>query len=321
MSLPVPQSGKLTSGMRKQPFHRPVLPSRIVQPQSLTDVADELYSLAPAEFTAARDARARQMRAEGQRDVSEQIKKLTRPTASAWLVNLLVRDAADEMKRLFEIGDALHVAQRSLAGDRLRELSGQRRQVIADLLPMASRLAATARLPASAAILGEVKATLEAALADPQARAAVQSGRLTRGLAYAGLGEREPPAASARSARSRTASRARPPRPATGAARRREEADRSVREAEAGADAAAAALADAERTSAGLSDERQLARRRIDNARRELSEAEADEARLARECSKAERRLDAAARALETAVQRLRQARERAADVIPGAAP
>ena len=43
--------------------------------------------------------------------------------------------------------------------------------------------------PPARSTMGEVRATLEAALADAGARAAVRSGRLTKALAYAGLGE------------------------------------------------------------------------------------------------------------------------------------
>ena len=160
-----------------------------MQAINIAEVADELYSLSPAEFTAARDERAREVRAAGQRELSAEIKKLARPTASAWLVNQLARQAPDELTRLFDVGEALHEAQRTLAGDRLRELSSQRRQVVADLLPVAAALAEDAGQPASAAVLGEVRATLEAALADPQAGDAVRSGHLTKALAYAGLGE------------------------------------------------------------------------------------------------------------------------------------
>ena len=155
----------------------------------VAEVADELYALTPAEFTVARDERSRQVRAAGQRDEAAAIKKLARPTASAWLVNQLARTAPDQMNRLYDLGAALQEAQRTLAGDRLRELSVQRRQVIHDILPTASELAGRASQPASAAILGEVRATLEAALADAGARDAVRSGRLTKALTYAGLGE------------------------------------------------------------------------------------------------------------------------------------
>jgi hypothetical protein len=167
----------------------PVLASQFVQADSVAQVADELYALIPGEFIAARDEQARQARADGQRQTAAEIKKLARPTASAWLVNQLVRSAASQMGRLFELGQSLHDAQRELDGDRIRELSGQRRQILAELLPVAAQLAADAGQPASASVLGEVRATLEAALADSAAGAAVKSGRLTRALAYAGLGE------------------------------------------------------------------------------------------------------------------------------------
>jgi hypothetical protein len=157
--------------------------------QPVTEVADELYALTPAQFTAARDERAREARQAGQRDDAAAIKKLARPTTSAWLVNQLSREAPGQLGRLVEVAEALEEAQRTLAGDRLRELSGQRRHVINDLLPQAADIASRAGQPASAVVMGEVRATLEAALADSAARAAVQAGRLTKPLAYAGLGE------------------------------------------------------------------------------------------------------------------------------------
>lgn len=143
----------------------------------------------PAEFTAARDELAKQARAAGQRDDAALIKKLTRPTVSAWLVNQLVRTAPEPMGRLYELGQALHAAQQELAGDKLRELSVQRRQVIAELVPEAGRVAANSGVTASASALDEVRGTLEAALADAGARDAVRTGQLTRALSYAGLGE------------------------------------------------------------------------------------------------------------------------------------
>ncbi len=155
----------------------------------MAEAADELYGLAPGDFTAARDEKARQLRAAGQRDEAAAIKKLARPTASAWLVNQLARTAPLQMTRLYELGTDLQEAQRALAGDRLRGLSVQRRQVVSDLVAAASDLAVRADQSASDAVLGEVRATLEAALADADARTAVQSGRLAKALAYAGLGE------------------------------------------------------------------------------------------------------------------------------------
>jgi len=311
-----------------------------VQPVTVADVADELYALTPAEFTAARDERARQVRAAGQRDEAAAIKKLARPTASAWLVNQLARVAPDSMIRLYEVGEALQEAQRTLAGDLMRELSVQRRQVINELLPAAAGLAEQAGQPASAAVLGEVRATLEAALADAGARAAVRSGRLTKALAYAGLGEvdltaalavptgpaearrstrgahpsREPePATSIRSER-RSASD-----PAQGAvtaphapgADRAERAAEALRTAQTAADRAAADLKAAEARLTGVAEQRQFLARRISHLHRELDQATAQDAELARDGKQAERDRDAAARKLKAAHHRLDQARRR----------
>ncbi len=312
-----------------------------MQPVVVAEVADELYALTPAEFTAARDERARQVRAAGQRDEAAAIKKLTRPTASAWLVNQLARAAPDQMTRLYELGEELQEAQRTLAGDRLRELSVQRRQVVHDLLPTAADFAGRAGQPASAAVLEEVRATLEAALADASARAAVRSGRLTKALAYAGLGEVDLTAAlamapepGAGSGQRRRAAGSDSPHADTGSAQaatqRRPTAGRStagpsaggraqraaevVSAAQAAADEAAGSLEQAERAVAGVAEQRQFLRRRISHLERELGEARTADAQLAKDGKQAERTRDAAARSLEAAKRQLDKARRQAGE-------
>ena len=307
--------------------------------QPVTEVADKLYALTPAEFTAARDERAREARQAGQRDDAAAIKKLARPTTSAWLVNQLSREVPDQLGRLVEVAEALEEAQRTLAGDRLRELSGQRRHVINDLLPQAADIARRAGQPASAVAIGEVRATLEAALADSSARAAVQSGRLTKPLAYAGLGEVDLTAALALPASQGTArgqrGRGRTRRPAPGTTSGTEvagtapsagalaEADPAVDAARRAAetmqaaasevDAAARALETAERQLAGIAEQQQFLRRRIQHLERELGEANREDAELARAASESEGQRDAATRELQAANRRLDQARHAAA--------
>jgi hypothetical protein len=310
------------------------LRSRFVQAVTLTEVADELYGLPPGEFIATRDERAREAKAAGRREDAAAIRKLARPTTSAWLVNQLSRGAAEQLGRLFEVGEALQEAQRTLAGDRLRELSGQRRQVVSDLLPVAAAIAGEAGQVASAAVLEEVRATLEAALADQDARDAVRTGRLTKALAYAGLGEVDLTAAFAqvpaapRTGSPRAAAKAEP-RGAVGAGRVGEadstdrvgEADSTDRvgeadsaaaalaEAEAAAASAADAVASAERDLAGMAEQRQFQRRRITHLERELAQAQDEDARLASDERDARRRRDQSQRALAAAERRLEAAR------------
>jgi hypothetical protein len=155
---------------------------------NLAQAADELYGLAPAAFTAARDQRAKQTRAAGDGGLAAAIRKLRRPTVSAWLVNLLAREHTGRLEALAELGEALREAQRSLDGDRLRAASAQRRQLVGELLQEAKRLAAQADQAAGAQVQREITGTLEAAIADPEVAAAVRRGWLTGALSYAGLG-------------------------------------------------------------------------------------------------------------------------------------
>jgi len=304
-----------------------------VQEVTLAEVADELYGLPPGEFIATRDERARQARAVGRREEAAAIKKLARPTTSAWLVNQLSRGAPELVERLFGVGAALQEAQRTLAGERLRELSGQRRQVVSDLLPVAAGIAVEAGQVASAAVLEEVRATLEAALADAEARDAVRSGHLTKALTYAGLGEVDLTAAlapvapvpgrgvqgrgapSGRGRKAEVAAAASAARPEPGRAGRAGEADgadraaEEIAAAEATAASAAEAVASAERDLAALDEQRQFQRRRITHLERELTQARAENARLASDERESRRRRDQAQRDLAAAERGLDRAR------------
>jgi hypothetical protein len=159
-----------------------------VQALNLAQVADELYGVPPSAFIPARDERADQARAAGDKDLAAAIRKLRRPTVSAFVVNLLAREAPGQVDELLELGASLREAQQALAGDRLRELSAQRRRLVTGLAQEARRLAEQAGQPLAAQAEREVQETLEAALADPAIAEAVRSGRLTTALSYAGLG-------------------------------------------------------------------------------------------------------------------------------------
>lgn len=286
----------------------------------MAEVADELYGLTPAEFTAAREERARAARAAGRPADAAAIRKLARPTTSAWLVNQLGRDAAPRLGRLFEVAEALQEAQRTLAGDRLRELSAQRRHVVTDLVPVAAGLAAAAGQRVSAAVLAEVRATLEAALADEAARDAVRSGRLTKALSYAGLGEVDLTAAVAVPTRKRPASGG-PESPAGPQVReptRAERAAAALTAAESAAASAAAAVAQAEEELATVAEQRQFLQRRIGHLERELTQARDADAQLDADARQARQRRDEAGREHAAAVRRVDRARRAARRGSPG---
>ena len=158
------------------------------------EVADELYALPPEEFIPARKAREGEARAGGDKALAKAIGSLPKPSTAAWVCNLLVRETPEEIAGLVELGELVREAQESLAGDQVRTLDVQRRQLIAALTRRARSLAHQRGHSVSTAVATQVEETLRAAMADPEAGQALLSGRLTSPMNYSGmgLGERRP---------------------------------------------------------------------------------------------------------------------------------
>jgi hypothetical protein len=240
----------------------------------LDAVADELYGLTPSEFTATRQARAAEARQSGARELAAAIKKLRRPTTSAWLANRLVRDRYEELVELLELGEATRHAHAKLDADDLRRLSRQRRQVIGALTQDARRLARALGQPVGETVGRELEATLEAAFADRNACEAVRSGRLTTALSYSGLGPTEgppPPEPSPAPVVEKPAKGASKPEPDEVDRQRRKRSETAALEAVRDAQAAAdRARSEAEQQQHRLADARDLLQLR----EREVSDLE-----------------------------------------------
>ena len=311
------------------------------QDADLASAAGELYALPPGDFTAARDERVAQARTSGDRDLARAIGALRRPTVSAWLVNQLVREAGDQVGELFALGESLRRAQQDLAGEQVRELSAQRRRLVAALVAEAKRLAERDGRPVGLQVEREVEATPQAALADAGAAAAVRAGCLASPLSYAGLGvgdeagavswQRAPARAKApagakapakEKAPARERARARPGETAEERAARlaAEEADRKARQAAAEEERRAAKIAEAEQAVSRAADgvaaaeaDLAAAEARFASARAAQESARQQVERLDRELSEAIAAESSANRAARDA-QRGKEAAARAAD-------
>ncbi len=185
---------------------------------TLAEVLDALYGLDPADFVAARDAAARQARDDGDRELSAQIRALTKPSAAAWALNLLARNDQVPVLALLDLGDALREAQTRLSARDMRDLGRRRQEAVSGLARTAARLAAESGHRLSPAVATQVEQTLQAALADPDVGARLRLGRLTASAEYAGVGPGAGPGvvtgASARAdERPATATRGAVPRP------------------------------------------------------------------------------------------------------------
>lgn len=277
-----------------------------------TEILDELYGLAPHEFVAARDARAKDLRSSGDKATAAAVKKLPRPSAAAWAVNGLVRRDPVRVHEVLELGEDLRRAQAALDGARLRELSRRRHAVVAAAVGAAVDLARDAGRPLGDAVSRQVEETLQAAVLDPDAAARVTEGRLAESLVPAGFGlavasdQDEPPTAAA---------------PAdvdadedadTEAVRAVvESARRRAAQARVAADRARHDLADVDRHLDAALDAHREAEERVRRLRKDLREAEQDVSATERAAESAARAKDEAARVADRAARASDAARRR----------
>ncbi|MFI9821443.1 hypothetical protein ACIHFC_13345 [Streptomyces sp. NPDC052013] len=286
-------------------------------------VLDELYALPPSDFVPRREERAAAARTAGRADDARRIHAARRPTLAAWAANLLRRSRPEEAQQFLELGRALREAYATLDPSGLKELSAQRRRIVAELSRQAARLARDAGHPLSDAVQRDVEETLRAVLADPEAADRWAEGRLESGLT--------PPAefpgvsASGTSPSTATATRTarRGPAPATAPspapvrkkdelAERRRQRQEQARAAAEAAEAAAERLRDRrrERTEAEASVER--ARERRDEAERRVAEIEQQLGAAREELERADREQRDAEKRGRTAADALTRAEREA---------
>jgi hypothetical protein len=154
------------------------------QRKAVEQVADELYALAPGEFTGARDERAKALRKEGHRDDADAVKALRKPTVAAWALNQLARGRPKELGRLLAAGENLRAAQEELlaGGGRkaFQDAAAKERDEVAKLADEATKLAVEAGERASPALTDKVAATLHAAALDEETAEELRTSRLVR---------------------------------------------------------------------------------------------------------------------------------------------
>ncbi|MFD4420906.1 hypothetical protein ACFWN7_05315 [Agromyces sp. NPDC058484] len=235
----------------------------------LTAAADELYALVPEEFTAARNARAKEAKADD-RELGARVGELKRPSPAAWIVNRLVREHPDTIDELSRLGVELREAQAAGDGTSLTTIGSGRRKLISAALEQANEIADAAGRPPSRAVLDEVEQTLIAATVDESAGEAFRTGRLVRSLQAVGFEDVDLDGAVAGEASAARPTKRTTARPARSTSRERQTgADEHVADARASAERDTAARAERERAEADVRE----ARDRADEAKRALAEA------------------------------------------------
>ncbi|WP_323960650.1 transposase [Arthrobacter sp. JZ12] len=149
----------------------------------LADIASELYAIPLDEFTAARNARAKEV---SDKALAKEVRALRKPSASAWLLNMMNLHRGSQLTQALQLGAAMRQAQEELDGSELKKLGVQRQQLISALVKDGTALSRELGHQVSAAVSTEVEQTLRAAMADAGAAAAVSTARLVRPLEASG---------------------------------------------------------------------------------------------------------------------------------------
>ena len=225
----------------------------------MTDEA-ELYSVPPGEFVAERNALAKRLREEGKAKDAARVKKLPKPSVSAWAVNRARLEDPEAARALIESGEALAHAQGE-GGQVLRSaMSAHLKAIEALMTDVEAALAASGH--DNPAMADRARETLRALATDERLREEFEAGRVARDREPVGFGSAPPPKAAPKPKpdpkrkREEAAARKRAEKAEATAARAVERARAKARKAESALAAAREALeaaeAEHERASAEL---------------------------------------------------------------------
>lgn len=268
---------------------------------------DALFQLSPTEFTAARNALAKQLKTEGRTLDAERVKALAKPPASAWAVNLLYWRDPKAIERLLTLGQRIRRAQTGqLKNADLRALIDEKKQMTMALLTNVTAIFEKAgQSTPPDTMMRRVSATLEALAAWGDTEGGPEAGRLTADL--------DPPGfdtlAALMGGKSLPANKVllfRAPKPVQDPAATRavlreavEAAKKTLREAHRNAERTESALAKANARAATVETQKQEIEARYAEAKEAARLASSDAKKSAQAVADAERSLAKAKGALE----------------------
>jgi hypothetical protein len=225
---------------------------------ALARETQQLYGLPREEFTAARNARAKELK-QDDAELAAAVAALPKPTVAAAALNELVREDPSEVRALVQSGKRLRDAQQqAVSGKSGPDLAGAVAEHRASLDRVQRDL--RSRRGLSGPTLDKATQTLRVASLDPELQPLLERGMLTEDLTAAGFGL-DPGLVPARRPRAK-------PTP-----KRDEERERRRREARERLEAARSELAEAKRVARTADKRAQAARREVDRATAELEQA------------------------------------------------
>lgn len=257
---------------------------------SLSEIAAELYTQPLGEFIAARNARAADA---SDKALAAGIRALRKPSVAAWVVNVFARERASQLGEALQLAAELREAQEDLDAKALAQLGRDRRALTARLATAAADLAESRGERVTPSTRDAVQQTISAAFFDPDAAAAVASGRLVRELEPTGTFADAMDTIVGGGAPSAPLEPSAPPDELK-ARRARRDAERALREAEQAHERAARDAAKAERVADKAASRVEELVSRVAELEKELGAARREAERAEAEAADAkERRVDA----------------------------
>lgn len=224
--------------------------------EHVDDELDRLYGLPPAEFTPERDALARRLRSEGDKQQAAEVAALKKPVLAAWAVNRLVRTHRKDVEALVGAAAAIRQGKKD-ADERFRKtlerLTKAAREVLAE----------SGREPTDTVVRDVATTLRSAAAAEPEA---LVQGRLTQPVETSGFA-----AMAGAVVTPRSAAKAAPPRREAAQLSRLREALRAARDEGRRLRREAERAERAARDARGKADD---ADRRVEAAAKALSDAQ-----------------------------------------------
>ena len=238
---------------------------------------DELYGLSLDEFTAARNALAKRLRAEGEKEAAAQVAKLRKPSLPAWAINRVARERPELADAVLDAAAGLAAAQEAIVSgsgrEALDDAVGAERDAVEELVA-AARAELKGAGSASSGMVDRARRTLHAVAGDPELQEELAAARVTADREPVGFGT-----APAVSPALRRRAGAAKPRPKAGG--------KSAKPKKA-------AGKDARREREERAEEKRVARRLLDDARRRTHQAERRFEKRERDLERAGERLEAA---------------------------
>ncbi|HEV3363230.1 MAG TPA: hypothetical protein VG795_03665, partial [Acidimicrobiia bacterium] len=151
---------------------------------------EDLYGLPLEEFTPARDALAKELKAAGRKDEAAEVKSLRKPSVAAWALNRVAREHPDAVERLQAVGADLREAQQAaMSGDAgsLRDAGRALADEVDRVAGLAADVLRAAGRPVSAAQQEKLVSTLRTAAVDDEAGDALARGVLVEELESTGF--------------------------------------------------------------------------------------------------------------------------------------